>query len=59
MSNSVDPEETLDLCCLQKPIIIASGSERVNSKQTFTFRTELRTGASSVYSMILAIDTMV
>ena len=36
MSNSVDPDETahepshLDLCCLQKPFIIASGSERVN-----------------------------
>ena len=37
MSNSVDPDEMahyepshLDLCCLQKPIIIACGSERVN-----------------------------
>ena len=36
MSNSMDPDETahyepshLDLCCLQKPIIIAYGSERV------------------------------
>ena len=36
MSSSVDPDETphsepsrLDLCCLQKPIIIACGSERV------------------------------
>ena len=31
MSNSVDPDETsqLDLCCLQKPIIIARGSERI------------------------------
>ena len=36
MSNSVDPDETahyepshLDLCCLQKPIIINCGSERV------------------------------
>ena len=33
MSNSVDPDETaqshLDLCCLQKPIIIVCGSERV------------------------------
>ena len=36
MSNSVYPDETahyepshLDLCCLQKPIIIISGSERV------------------------------
>ena len=33
MSNSVDPDETahshLDLCCLQKPIFIACGSERV------------------------------
>ena len=37
MSNSVDPDETAyygpshpDLCCLQKPIIIACGSERAN-----------------------------
>ena len=34
MSKSVDPDEMahyeLDLCCLQKPIIIACGSERVN-----------------------------
>ena len=34
MSNSVDQDETahyhLDLCCLQKPIIIACGSEIVN-----------------------------
>ena len=35
MSNSADPDETahepshLDLCCLQKPIIINCGSERV------------------------------
>ena len=31
MSNSIDPDETahLDLCCLQKPIIIACSSERV------------------------------
>ena len=36
MSNSIGPDETayyepshLDLCCLQKPIIIACGSERV------------------------------
>ena len=33
-SNSVDPDETepshLNLCCLQKPNIIAYGSERVN-----------------------------
>ena len=33
MSNSVDPDETshLNLCCLQKPIIIACGSERVKT----------------------------
>ena len=37
MSNSVDPDETahyeqshLDVCCLQNPVIIARGSERVN-----------------------------
>ena len=39
MSNSVDPDETahyetshLDLRCLQKPIIIACGSEKVEKK---------------------------
>ena len=39
MSNSVDLDETahyepshLDLCCLQKPIIIAYGSERVKEE---------------------------
>ena len=42
MSDSVDPDETahtahydpshLDLRCLQKPIVIAYGSERVNMK---------------------------
>ena len=37
MSNNVDPDETahelshLDLCCLQKPIIIDCGGERVNT----------------------------
>ena len=38
MSNSVDPDETahyepshLDLRCLQKPVIIAYGSERVKT----------------------------
>ena len=38
MSNSVDPAETahdepshLDLCCLQKPIMITCGSERVKA----------------------------
>ena len=38
MSNSIDPDETahyepshLDRYCLQKPIIIACGSERVNT----------------------------
>ena len=41
MSNSVDPDETahyepshLDLRCLQKPIFIAYGSERVNDSNT-------------------------
>ena len=44
MSNSVDPDETahyepshLDLCCLQKPIIITSSSERVKEFR-FTFK---------------------
>ena len=46
MSNSVDPDETahykpshLDLRCLQKPIIIAYGSERVeiNAKKAIIF----------------------
>ena len=33
MSNSVDPDEPahLDLCCLQKPIMFACGSERVKT----------------------------
>ena len=42
MSNSVDPDKTahyepshLDLRCLQKPIIIASGSERVKREAYF------------------------
>ena len=41
MSDSVDPHETahyepshLDLHCLQKPIVIACGSERVNAMST-------------------------
>ena len=41
MSNSVVPYETvpyepshLDLCCLQKPIIIACGTERVIGENT-------------------------
>ena len=45
MSNSIDPDETahyesslLDLHCLQKPIIIAYGSERVNAD---VFRAQL------------------
>ena len=44
MSNSIDPDETahyepfhLDLRCLQKPIIIAYGSERVKGNG-YTFR---------------------
>ena len=47
MSNSVDPDETahwavssgcmLDVCCLQKPIIIAYGSERVKMKNIIIF----------------------
>ena len=38
MSNSVDPDETshLDLYCLQKPIIIACGKERVKAKEIIT-----------------------
>ena len=42
MSNSRDPDEMayepshLDLCCLQKRIIIASGSERVNQGTKLT-----------------------
>ena len=46
MSKSIDPDETahfepshLDLCCLEKPVIIACGSERVkneNAKQMTT-----------------------
>ena len=43
MTNSVDPDETahyepshLDLSCLQKPIIIACGSEIVNNAGSCT-----------------------
>ena len=43
MSNSVDPDETahfepfhLDLRCVQKPIIIACGSERVSKVDIFS-----------------------
>ena len=38
MSNSVDPDKTahLDLCCLQKPIIIAYGNERITLLFDFT-----------------------
>ena len=42
MSNSVDPDETahyepshLDLCGLQKPIIVAFGSERLKGQNGF------------------------
>ena len=42
MSNSIDPDESshLDLHCLQKPIIIAYGSERVKADVKF-FRAQL------------------
>ena len=33
MRRLIEPSH-LDLCCLQKPIIIACGSERVNSRTT-------------------------
>ena len=37
ISNSVDPDEMshLDVCYLQKPIIVACGSERVKSSPYF------------------------
>ena len=42
MSNSIDPDEMahyeqshLDLCCLQKPIIIVYGSESVKALSRF------------------------
>ena len=45
MSNSIDPDETahnepshLDLRCLQKPIVIAYGSERVKTDKYFMKR---------------------
>ena len=54
MSNSVDPDEMahelshLDLCRLQKPIIIAYGSERSAnhncSRQLFSFSTIIGRG---------------
>ena len=48
MSNSVDPDETahnepshLDLCCLQKPIIIACGSEKVKALSKFVWHSNV------------------
>ena len=45
MSNSIDPDEKahyepshLDLCCLQKPIIIACGDERVKQNNMNTLK---------------------
>ena len=40
MSNSVDPDETAhyDLHCLQKPIIIVYGIERVKTASRYDFR---------------------
>ena len=50
LSNSLDPDETahyepchLDLCCLQKPIIIACGSERVKGRFQWNVKLEMAT----------------
>ena len=55
MSNSVDPDETepshLDLCCLQKPIIIACGSERLNYLLTSQKTTGCVTNSVDPYQM--------
>ena len=58
MSNSVDPDETahyepshLDLRCLQKPIIIAHGDERVNCM------TALRLDDSSLFNLFQMVGT--
>ena len=55
MSNNVDPDETahdepshLDLCCLQKPVIIACGRERVLKR--------IRTSPTEQRSVILKIE---
>ena len=61
MSNSVDPDETahyelshLDLRCLQKPIIIACGSEMVKSIQTHYGNTNILPYNYNVGTTLLA-----
>ena len=55
MSKSVELDETahelshLDLCCLQKPIIVACGSERVNCELGFVL-------SKFVFILYLLID---
>ena len=58
MSNSVDPDEMahyepshLDLCCLQKPNIIACGSERVK-KNFKTLKVDACISLVSLYIMM-------
>ena len=60
MSNSVDPDETahyepshLDLCCLQKPNIIACGSERINLLESFEKKTKKKNKKKNVYSSLV------
>ena len=58
MPNSIDPDETahyepshLDQCCLQKPIIIACGSERIKpfEKWLYSKREELALKGIKIY----------
>ena len=63
MSNSVDPDETahyepsdLNLCCLQKLVIIACGSERV--KQNFNPHSLTRRFINSCLSLSRKIQLL-
>ena len=72
MSNSVDLDETdhyepshLDLCCLQQPVIIACGSERVKTNcgrtwhvfHIFIYQTAWSFGKSIIYFNIIQKDS--
>ena len=46
----------LDLCCLQKPIIIACGSERVKARNTVTDESKLLSAA--VLCLVLTFTTL-
>ena len=61
MANSIDPDEMahyeashLDLCCLQKPIIIAYGSKRVKTKRGHVVSIAM----CSIYSLIRLLGAL-